>query len=85
MPNMDEQLLKQMSDEIEARLKSKRLNSVERRALQMDRLMVAFMTQYIDDHKKVMKHEDAYNLGKWAIGILGAANLLYLFNMLLHV
>ncbi len=61
---IDHTLLDQMSLDIESELAKKRLTPTQRRALQMDRLMVMFMRQNIDDRKRIEVLEKS-SIGFW--------------------
>lgn len=50
---IDQNLLEQMSQDIESELAKKRLSSTSRRALQMDRLMIMFMRQSLVDRDRI--------------------------------
>lgn len=54
---IDKDLLEQMSKDIEAELGSKKLTHVQRRALQMDRLMVMYIRQSSEDHERINRIE----------------------------
>ena len=56
---IDNALLEQMTLDINAALEAKRLMYAQRRALEMDRLMVMFMHQSIDDRKRLERVEKA--------------------------
>lgn len=51
--SIDKALLDQMSNDIEAELTKKRLSPVQRRALQMDRLVVMYIRQSSTDHERI--------------------------------
>jgi hypothetical protein len=64
---IDEKLLDQMEADINSELNAPRLSHVQRRALQMDRLMIMFMRQSTADHERLQKVEDA-SIILWAQG-----------------
>lgn len=61
---IDENLIEQMAEDIEVELKKKRLSGTTRRALQMDRLMLMFMRQSLEDRARIKVLEES-SWGFW--------------------
>jgi len=75
---IDQTLLDQMSADIESQLSQKRLAHTARRALQMDRLMLAFMRENLETNRKVNIMWSVFRPMAWiftiaATGIIGMA------------
>jgi len=66
---IDETLLQQMSADIEAQLSQKRLAHTTRRALQMDRLMLAFMKENLETQHKVNTMWQVFKPMAWIMSI----------------
>lgn len=75
---IDQTLLDQMSADIESQLQQKRLTHATRRALQMDRLMLAFMRENLETNRKVNIMWSVFRPMAWvmsiaATGLIGMA------------